>query len=116
MFISISLSIYIYIYILHKPLVLPSEFLYNFINILWVPHGVVVNMLDCNIIVRGFKLQSCYYIHFQTNTHHERHEPPYSSMLDCNIVGSELKLQSCYYIHFQTNTLGKGMNPLMPLC
>ena len=39
-----------------------------------------------------------------------------ANMLDCDIVVSEFKLQSCYYIHFQTNTLGKGMNPLIPLC
>ena len=30
------------------------------------PFGVVANMLDCNIIVSEFKLQSNYYIHFRT--------------------------------------------------
>ena len=29
---------------------------------------VVANMLDCDIIVNEFKLQSCYHVHFQTNT------------------------------------------------
>ena len=38
-----------------------------------------------------FKLQSCYYIHFQTNTFSERHEPPYPSMLDYNIIVIEFK-------------------------
>ena len=32
------------------------------------PSGRVVNMLDYNIIVSEFKLQSCYYIHVQINT------------------------------------------------
>ena len=28
--------------------------------------GVVANVLDCNIVVSEFELQSCYYVHFQT--------------------------------------------------
>ena len=32
------------------------------------PHGVVVNMLDCNVVIRTFKLKTCYYIHIQNNT------------------------------------------------
>ena len=36
---------------------------------LWTsPYGVMVYVLDCVIVVREFKLQLCYYIHFQTNT------------------------------------------------
>ena len=31
-------------------------------------HGIVVNMLDCDIIVSEFKLQSHYYVHFWTKT------------------------------------------------
>ena len=31
------------------------------------PCGIVVNRLDCNIIVSKFKLPSCTYIHFWTN-------------------------------------------------
>ena len=31
-------------------------------------HGIVINRLDCNIIVSKFKLQSHYYVHFRTNT------------------------------------------------
>ena len=30
--------------------------------------GVVANVLDCDIVVSEFALQSYYYIHFQTNT------------------------------------------------
>ena len=29
--------------------------------------GVVVNVLNCNIVVSKFKLQSRYYIHFRSN-------------------------------------------------
>ena len=29
---------------------------------------VVVNVMDCNIVVREFELQSCYYIYLRTNT------------------------------------------------
>ena len=32
------------------------------------PCGVVANVLDCNIVVSKFELQSCYYIHLWTNT------------------------------------------------
>ena len=30
--------------------------------------GVVANVLDCNIVVSEFELQSRYYVHFHTNT------------------------------------------------
>ena len=32
------------------------------------PHGVMVKAMDCGIVVREFKLQSCYYVHFRANT------------------------------------------------
>ena len=32
------------------------------------PRAVVVNVLDCNIVVSEFELKSCYYIHFRTNS------------------------------------------------
>ena len=32
------------------------------------PIGVVGNALDCNIVVSEFELQSCYHVHFRTNT------------------------------------------------
>ena len=32
------------------------------------PGGVMVKALDCEIVVSEFELQSCYYIHFRTNT------------------------------------------------
>ena len=31
-------------------------------------HAVVVNVLEYNINAREFEFQSCYYVHFQTNT------------------------------------------------
>ena len=31
------------------------------------PRGVVVNVLDCDIVVSKFEIQSWYYVHFQTN-------------------------------------------------
>ena len=33
------------------------------------PHGVVVKVLDCDIVVSEFNFQFSCYIHFQTNTH-----------------------------------------------
>ena len=32
------------------------------------PRGVMVKAMDCGIVVRKFVLQSCYYVHFRTNT------------------------------------------------
>ena len=32
------------------------------------PCGVVANVLNCDIVVIESELQSCYYVHFQTNT------------------------------------------------
>ena len=32
------------------------------------PHGVVANVLDCDIAVSEFELQPRYYIHFRTYT------------------------------------------------
>ena len=32
------------------------------------PHGVMVKALDCRLVVSKFKLYSCYYVHFWTNT------------------------------------------------
>ena len=47
------------------------------------PHCTVVNRLDCDSVLSKFKLQSCYYIHFQTNTE-GRFEPhyPHSPAMD----------------------------------
>ena len=41
------------------------------------PRGVMVKAMNCGIVVSKFELQSCYYIHFRTNTLWERYEPPY---------------------------------------
>ena len=39
--------------------------------------GVMVNKLDCDILICKFDFQSCYYVHIQINTLGERHEPSY---------------------------------------
>ena len=42
----------------------------------WV-HGVVVNVLKCDIVINEFKLQSRYYSHFWTNALEKDINPPY---------------------------------------
>ena len=37
------------------------SFLYVYI------HTVVTNVLNCDMVVRKFEPQSCYYVHFRTN-------------------------------------------------
>ena len=48
-------------------------FIYRYMNIYCklsgvCPHGVMVKVMDCGIIVSEFKLQSHYYVHFHANT------------------------------------------------
>ena len=50
------------------------------------PHGVMVKVLDCGIIVSEFKIQSCYYVHFQTNTFGKGIEPPFPPSYGLNTV------------------------------
>ena len=90
-------------------------------------NGLVANMLDYDIIVSEFELQSRYYIHFETHTLRRGMRPfilptmylrGYSrgikvKELNCGIVVREFELQSLYYVHFRTNTIGKSMNPLI---
>ena len=38
------------------------------IGLYYPPSGVMVKAMDCEIVVSEFDLQSCYYVHFQTNT------------------------------------------------
>ena len=40
-------------------------------------YGVMFNALDCGIVVSEFELQSCYYVHFRTNTIGKEMNPPY---------------------------------------
>ena len=35
--------------------------------------GVVANVLDSDIVINEFKLQSCYYVHFRTNAPWEKY-------------------------------------------
>ena len=32
------------------------------------PHGIVADVLDCDMVVHEFEIQLCCYIHFWTNT------------------------------------------------
>ena len=32
------------------------------------PRGVMVNAMNCGFVVSEFVLQSCYYVHFRSNT------------------------------------------------
>ena len=40
-------------------------------------HGVMVKAMDCGIVVSELKLQSCYYVPFQTNTLGKGMKSPY---------------------------------------
>ena len=43
--------------------------------------GAVANVVDCDILVSKFELQSGYYAHFRTNTLGKGRTPPYSTLL-----------------------------------
>ena len=48
------------------------------LNLFWrCPCGVMVKAMDCRIVVSEFEIQSCYYVHFQTNTLGKGMDPPY---------------------------------------
>ena len=46
------------------------------------PHGIVVKVLDCDIVVREFELELRYYFHFRTNTIGKGIKPVISSAMD----------------------------------
>ena len=79
-----------------EKLYFPFFFSKNFPNLLndpsiihteeWVCRGVMVNMLDCDIVVREFKLQSSIYVHFQNGTLGEMYELPYPSNYELNCI------------------------------
>ena len=63
---GIELHAYIYIYIYIHIYIGIHIFI---ITELWrCPHGVMVKVIDCGIVVSEFVPQSCYYVHFQANT------------------------------------------------
>ena len=43
-------------------------FLINYLRGSGGPCGIMVKVLDCEIVVSEFELQSCYYAHFWANT------------------------------------------------
>ena len=62
-----------------------SNFLFN--NELWTiinqgsPYGIIMaKVLACSLKVSEFKFQSCYYVHFQTNTLGKDMIPPVAAM------------------------------------
>ena len=48
--------------------------------------GVMVKALDCGIVVSEFKLQSCYYVQFRTNTHGKGMNTPYPPSYGLNSI------------------------------
>ena len=69
-------------------------------------HGVVTNMLDCDIIVNGFELQSHYYNHFQINTLGEK---------GMNLIIPHLWIQKYHYCFFFKDYLALN-NPQRLIC
>ena len=54
------------------------------------PHDVMVKALAGGIIVSEFELQSCYYIHFRTNTLGKGMNPPYPPNYGLNSITAVL--------------------------
>ena len=52
--------------------------------------GIVGTKLDCGVEVSKFEMQSRYYIHFRTNTHWKRYEPPNSPSYGLNSINAVL--------------------------
>ena len=72
---SLSLSlIYIYIYI----------YIISNIHLWWNPRSVVAHILDCDIVMSEFELQSRYFVHFWTNTLGKRMNLLISSSYELN--------------------------------
>ena len=71
------------------------------------PHGVMVNVLNSNIEVSEFKLQSHYYIHFQTNTHGKGMNSQYPSNYRLNSTTTVLLwhciIHEVWYVIKQSN-------------
>ena len=62
-FVGISVSVYMYILICKNVYVSESESLWG------CPHGVMVKVIYCEIVLSEFVLQSRYYVHVRANTH-----------------------------------------------
>ena len=65
--------------------------------------NVMVDTLDCGIVVSEFELQSRCYVHFRTNTLKK----------DMNTATRVQILDETNCISHSTYTLGKGMNPII---
>ena len=64
------------------------------------PPGVMVKVMDCEIVVSEFVLQSCYYVHFRANNLGKRYEPPYPSNYGLNSTTTVLLGEWLW--HYQT--------------
>ena len=49
-------------------LCLKSDLMWHLTSAKWCPHGEIVKVMDCGIVVSKYELQLRYYIHFRTNT------------------------------------------------
>ena len=83
-YIYICVCIYIYIYMCIYIYIYVYIYIYIYMYIIYIytytcrvthsslrggwPRDVMVKVMDCEIIVSKFELQSRYYVHFQTNT------------------------------------------------
>ena len=54
------------------------------------PHGVVGNMVDCDIVVKEFKSQLQYWIHFLTNILRKGMKPLFPSQVLFNSITAVL--------------------------
>ena len=68
-----------------------------------VPHGVLANLLSCDIVVSEFELQSFYYVYFQTNHHHHHVVPP---------ARISLTLSRHFSLSFTASGRSSGLHPV----
>ena len=75
------------------------------------PCGVVAIVLDFDNVISEFKLESCYYVHFQYRKLH------YKAKKKKILLQDNIKMDTYvfigYCIHIRANALGKGMNSLI---
>ena len=72
----LSFPLFIYVSIRTNLYLLQYVYIHLSVYICW-KSSIVTNVLNCDIVVSEFELQSCYYAHFGANTLGKRHEPPY---------------------------------------
>ena len=68
------------------------------------PHSTEANLLNCDIIVSNFKLQSFSYVHFGSNHHHHHHV-----ML---LAWISLTLSRHFFLSFIASGWSSGLHPV----